>query len=43
MVTYYNELSTAMQTEIQLVLLGQKSAEEALTGLQATALELADR
>ena len=43
MVPYYNELSTAMQTEIQLVLLGQKSAEEALTGLQAVALELADR
>ncbi len=43
MVPYYNELSTAMQTEIQLVLLGQKTAEEALTGLQATALELADR
>ena len=41
MVPYYNELSTAMQTEIQLVLLGQKTAEEALTGLQATALELA--
>jgi multiple sugar transport system substrate-binding protein len=43
MVPYYNELSTAMQTEIQLVLLGQKTAEEALTGLQAVALELADR
>ena len=43
MVPYYNELSTAMQTEIQLVLLGQKTAEEALTGLQATALALADR
>lgn len=43
MVPYYNELSTAMQTEIQLVLLGQKSAEEALTSLQTTALELADR
>ena len=42
-VPYYNELSTAMQTEIQLVLLGQKTAEEALTGLQAVALELADR
>jgi multiple sugar transport system substrate-binding protein len=43
MVPYYNELSTAMQSEIQLVLLGQKTAQEALTGLQATALELADR
>ena len=43
MVPYYNELSTAMQTEIQLVLLGQKTAQEALTGLQAVALELADR
>ena len=43
MVPYYNELSTAMQTEIQLVLLGQKTAEEALTGLQSVALELADR
>ena len=43
MVPYYNELSTAMQTEIQLVLLGQKTAQEALSGLQAVALELADR
>ena len=43
MVPYYNELSTAMQTEIQLVLLGQKTAQEALTGLQAVALELADK
>jgi hypothetical protein len=32
-----------MQTEIQLVLLGQKTAQEALDGLQAVALELADR
>ena len=30
MVPYYNELSTSMQTEIQLVLLGQKTAQEAL-------------
>ena len=43
MVPYYSELSTSMQTEIQLVLLGQKTAEEALKGLQATALELAAR
>ena len=43
MVPYYNELSTAMQTEIQLVLLGQKTAQEALSCLQAVALELADR
>ena len=43
MVPYYNELSTAMQAEIQLVLLGQKTAEEALNGLQTVALELADR
>lgn len=43
MVPYYSELSTAMQTEIQLVLLGQKTAQEALDGLQAVALELADR
>ena len=43
MVPYYNELSTAMQSEIQQVLLDQKTAEEALTGLQAVALELADR
>ena len=43
MVPYYNELSTAMQIEIQLVLLGQKTAQEALSGLQAVALELADR
>ncbi|MER2150161.1 MAG: extracellular solute-binding protein [Candidatus Limivicinus sp.] len=41
MVPYYNELSTSMQTEIQLVLLGQKTAQEALDGLQAFALELA--
>ena len=41
MVPYYNELSTAMQSEIQLVLLGQKTAQEALDGLQATAEELA--
>ncbi|MGX8705130.1 MAG: extracellular solute-binding protein [bacterium] len=43
MVPYYNELSTAMQAEIQLVLLGQKTAEDALNGLQTVALELADR
>ena len=43
MVPYYSELSTSMQTEIQLVLLGQKTAQEALDGLQAVALELADR
>ena len=41
MVPYYNELSTAMQSEIQLVLLGQKTAQEALDSLQATAEELA--
>ena len=43
MVPYYSELSTSMQTEIQLVLLGQKTAQEALDALQAVALELADR
>ena len=43
MVPYYSELSTSMQTELQLVLLGQKTAQEALDGLQALALELADR
>ena len=43
MVPYYNELSTSMQSEIQLVLLGEKTAEEALNELQATAEELADR
>ena len=42
MVPYYNELSTSMQTELQLVLLGQKTAQEALDSLQATALELAN-
>ena len=43
MVPYYSELSTSMQTELQLVLLGQKTAQEALDGLQTLALELADR
>ncbi len=42
MVPYYNELSTSMQTEIQTVLLGQKSAQEALDGLQALAEDLAN-
>ena len=42
MVPYYNELSTSMQTEIQLVLLGQKTAQEALDGLQAIATDLAN-
>jgi multiple sugar transport system substrate-binding protein len=42
MVPYYNELSTSMQTELQLVLLGQKTAPAALDSLQATALELAN-
>ena len=42
MVPYYNELSTSMQAEIQLVLLGQKTAQEALDGLQETALKLAE-
>ena len=42
MVTYYNELSTSMQSEIQRVLLGELSAQEALDGLQETALELAE-
>ncbi len=42
MVPYYNELSTSMQTELQLVLLGQKTAQDALDSLQATALELAN-
>ena len=42
MVPYYNELSTSMQTEIQLVLLGQKTAQEALDGLQAIAMDLAN-
>ena len=43
MVPYYNELSTSMQSEIQRVLLGELSAQEALDGLQETALELADK
>ena len=43
MVPYYNELSTSMQTEIQLVLLGEKTAQEALDGLQALAEELAQK
>ena len=42
MVPYYNELSTSMQTEIQLVLLGQKTAQEALDGLQAISMDLAN-
>ena len=42
MVPYYNELSTSMQTEIQSVLLGQKSAKDALDGLQTLAEELAN-
>ena len=42
MVPYYNELSTSMQSEIQMVLLGQKTAQEALDELQATAEELAN-
>ena len=42
MVPYYNELSTSMQTEIQQVLLGSKTAQEALDGLQAKAEELAN-
>ena len=41
MVPYYNELSTSMQSEIQRVLLGELSAQEALDGLQEIALELA--
>ena len=41
MVPYYNELSTTMQTEIQLVLLGQKSAQDALDELQKLAEQLA--
>ena len=43
MVPYYNELSSTMQTEIQSVLLGTKSAQEALDGLQALAEELAEK
>ena len=42
MVPYYNELSTSMQSEIQRVLLGDLSAQEALDGLQELALELAE-
>ena len=42
MVPYYNELSTSMQSEIQRVLLGELSAQEALDGLQELSLELAD-
>ena len=41
MVPYYNELSTYMQTELQNVLLGNESAEDALNTLQAKAEELA--
>jgi multiple sugar transport system substrate-binding protein len=40
-VPYYNELSTDMQTELQNVLLGNKTAQEALDGLQAQAESLA--
>ena len=43
MVPYYSELSTSMQTELQLVLLGQKTAQEALDGLQTLALDLANQ
>ena len=43
MVPYYSELSTSMQTELQLVLLGQKTAQEALAGLQTLALDLANQ
>ena len=43
MVPYYNELSVSMQSEIQKVLLGEKTAQEALDGLQATAEELAGK
>ncbi len=42
MVPYYNELSTSMQSEIQQVLLGSKTAQEALDSLQETALKLAE-
>ena len=42
MVPYYNELSTSMQSEIQRVLLGELSAQEALDGLQKISLELAE-
>ena len=43
MVPYYSELSTSMQTELQLVPLGQKTAQEALAGLQTLALDLANQ
>ena len=43
MVPYYSELSTSMQTELQLVLLGQKTAQESLDGLQTLALDLANQ
>ena len=43
MVPYYSELSTSMQTELQLVLLGQKTAQEARDGLQTLALDLANQ
>lgn len=39
-VPYYSELSTYMQTELQSVLLGQKTVEEGLANMQAKALEL---
>jgi multiple sugar transport system substrate-binding protein len=40
-VAYYNELSTFMQTQLQNVLLGNATAQQALDELQAKAEELA--
>lgn len=42
MVPYYNELSVSMQTEIQNVLFGNESAQDALDALQTLAEKLAD-
>lgn len=42
-VPYYNELSTAMQAELQNVLLGNESSKDALDNLQAKAVELSTK
>lgn len=42
-VPYYNELSTSMQSELQSVLLGNESSQDALDALQKTAVELSQK
>ncbi|MDF2684399.1 MAG: transporter substrate-binding protein, partial [Brevibacillus sp.] len=42
-VPYYGELSTEIQAQTQLVLLGEKTAEEALQAMQKKAEELTKR